>query len=54
MDPKAGESLDLVSSIAADTTKIALSSSFLMNLFFIGSLSQLLSMIQNLSFIVHM
>ena len=54
IDPSVGAELDLVATLAADTTKFVFSTSFLLNLLFIGGLSSLLQMIQNLSKIVHM
>ena len=54
MDPETGEDVESLANVAAATTKFFFSASFFVNLFLVGGLSQILSMIQNLSIIVHM
>ena len=54
IDPALGESLDVAAGAAADATKYAFTSSFFFQLLFIGGLSTLLQMIQNLSIMVHL
>ena len=54
IDPALGETLDTAAGAAADATKVAFTSSFFFQLLFIGGLSALLHMIQNLSIIVHL
>ncbi len=54
IDPLLGETLDAAADAAANTTKFAFTGSFIFQLFFLGGLSTLLGMIQNLNTIVHM
>ena len=54
MDSQSGEVTEQVASLAANSVKSVFGVSFILNLFFIGGLAQILSMIQNLSVIVHM
>ena len=54
MDSKLGEQLDGATTAASNSAKIFLAGEFILSMFFVGGLSQLLKLNQNLSVIVHM